>query len=148
MDPNTRYVDSQGRVWHDYLITEPQSMSRVFGPLARYKLYERVDDNANWAIDFDRPRTEVWRYVCGKYADVQRRYGFDFMRGDMSHVQMRPGGVPETIDAYYDILRAVKLHIQREKGVPPLWLLCRNVSRGQGHHGLRRRGGPPGSIRG
>jgi hypothetical protein len=49
---------------------------------------------------------------------VQKQYGFDYMRGDMSHVQMRPGGVPETIDPYYDILRAVKVHVQREQGVP------------------------------
>jgi hypothetical protein len=118
LDPNTSYVDSYGLVWHDYLITEPQSMSRVFGPLARYKLYERQDDNAQWAIDFGRPREEVWQYVCARYAAVQHHYGFDFMRGDMSHVQMRPGGVPPTIDRYYDILRAVKLHIQREQGVP------------------------------
>ncbi len=118
VDPGKGYVDSYGLVWYDYLITEPQSMSRVFGPLARFKLYGRQDDNANWAIDFDHPRKEVWWYVCDKYAEVQRRYGFDFMRGDMSHVQMRPGGVPHTIDPYYDILRAVKLHVQRESGVP------------------------------
>jgi hypothetical protein len=118
LDPNTSYVDSYGLLWHDYLITEPQSMSRVFGPLARYKLYERQDDNAQWAIDFDRPREEVWQYVCARYAAVQHHYGFDFMRGDMSHVQMRPTGVPAAIDRYYDILRAVKLHIQREKCVP------------------------------
>jgi hypothetical protein len=43
---------------------------------------------------------------------VQRRYGFDFMRGDMSHVQMRPGGTPAQLDAYYDLLGAVKAHIQ------------------------------------
>jgi hypothetical protein len=118
VDPSTTYVDSYGLLWHDYRISQPQSMSRVFGPLARYKLYERRDDNAHWAIDFDRPRKEVWRYVTEKYAGVQQRYGFDFMRGDMSHVQMRPDGVPKIIDDYYDILRAVKLHIQRQKGVP------------------------------
>jgi hypothetical protein len=117
VDPDSSYVDSYDLVWYDYQITDPQSMSRVFGPLARYKLYERQDDNADWAIDFERPREEVWRYICDKYAEVQRRYGFDFMRGDMSHVQMRPGGVPQTIGPYYDLLRAVKLHVQRDKGV-------------------------------
>lgn len=117
VDPSTSYQDSYGLVWYDYRIAEPQPMSRVFGPLARYKLYERQDDNARWAIDFCRPRTEVWRYVCEKYAEVQDCYGFDFMRGDMSHVQMRPGGVPEIIDPYYDLLRAVKLAIQRDRGV-------------------------------
>jgi hypothetical protein len=35
------------------------------------------------------------------------------MRGDMSHVQMRPEGVPEQADPYYDPLGAVKLHIQQ-----------------------------------
>jgi hypothetical protein len=116
VDPETTYTDSQGNVWQDYRITHPQAMSRVFGPLARYKLYGRLDDNANWEIDFDHPRPQVWRYVCENYAAVQRRYGFDFMRGDMSHVQMRPAGVPEFIDDYYDILGAVK-HQIRASGV-------------------------------
>jgi hypothetical protein len=112
VDPETTYTDSQGDVWQDYRITHPQAMSRVFGPLARFKLYGRLDDNANWEIDFDHPRQQVWRYVCEHYAAVQSRFGFDFMRGDMSHVQMRPTGVPESIDDYYDILRAVKHRIQ------------------------------------
>lgn len=117
IDSSTRYVDSQGNTWYDYLIAEPQSMSRVFNPLARYKLYGRLNDNIDWEIDFDRPRREVWDYVCRKYHDVQRRYGFDFMRGDMSHVQMRPAGVPDAVDETYDILRAVKNHIRQQGDV-------------------------------
>jgi hypothetical protein len=117
VDPASRYVDSNGNVWYDYTITRPEPMSRVFGPLARYKLYGRVDDNREWQIDFDAPRREVWDYICDRYYQVQRLYNFDFMRGDMSHVQMRPAGVPEVIDEHYDILRAVKHHIQRVKGV-------------------------------
>jgi hypothetical protein len=117
VDPETTYTDSQGNSWQDYRITHPQAMSRVFGPLARYKLYGRLEDNANWEMDFDHPRQPVWRYVCEHYAAVQRRYGFDFMRGDMSHVQMRPSGVPELIGDYYDILRAVKNAI-RARGAP------------------------------
>lgn len=110
--PGARRVDEHGLVWRDYAIAEPQAMSRVFGPLARYKLYARKDDNARWEIDFSRPRPAVWRYVSEHYAAVQSRYGFDFMRGDMSHVQMRPTGVPEQVDAHYDLLRAVKRRIQ------------------------------------
>ncbi|MEN0002773.1 MAG: hypothetical protein AAF798_01470 [Bacteroidota bacterium] len=106
-------TDSKGRVWYDYEIIEPQSMSRVFGPLSRYKLYERLDDNKNWAIDFERPRKEVWEYVCANYAAVQRDFNFDFMRGDMSHVQMRPDGVPMVVDQYYDIQRGVAKRIQQ-----------------------------------
>jgi hypothetical protein len=117
IDTETEYVDSQGNRWYDFSIVEPQAMSRVFNPLTRYKLYGRLDDNADWAIDFDNPRREVWHYVREKYATVQQRYGFDFMRGDMSHVQMRPEGVPQVIDEYYDILRAVKNHIRVNKGV-------------------------------
>jgi hypothetical protein len=115
--PEAKNVDAHEQVWRDYAITNPEPMSRVFGPLGRYKLYESKDDNANWELDFGQPRVEVWDYVCRKYQQVQQRYGFDFMRGDMSHVQMRPDGVPAKIDRYYDILGAVKQYI-RTQGVP------------------------------
>ncbi len=111
--PEARKVDEHGMVWRDFVIAEPEPMSRVFGPLARYKLYERLDDNAAWGVDFAAPRRAVWDYVCGHYGAVQRRFGFDFMRGDMSHVQMRPGGVPEQPGEFYDILGAIKRHIAR-----------------------------------
>jgi hypothetical protein len=115
--PEAKTVDAHGQVWRDYVITQPEPMSRVFGPLARFKLYERMDDNDEWEVDFSRPRREVWAYVCERYAEVQRRYGFDYMRGDMSHVQMHPQGVPPEIDGYYDLLGAVKAHI-RAQGAP------------------------------
>ena len=119
VDPReeARNVDGDGQVWRDFVITEPEPMSRVFGPLGRYKLYESKDDNANWELDFSQPRTETWEYVCERYAQVQQRFGFDFMRGDMSHVQMRKDGVPAELDEYYDILGAVKNHIQAQ-GAP------------------------------
>jgi hypothetical protein len=116
--PEAKNVDGNGLSWRDYQITQPTPMSRVFGPLARYKLYEALDDNAAWAIDFSQPRRAVWDYVCDKYAQVQRRYGFDFMRGDMSHVQMRGDGVPAVLDPYYDLLGAVKNHIRHENHAP------------------------------
>ncbi len=111
--PEAMTVDKAGRVWRDYRITKPTEMSRAFGPLTRYKLYARKDDNRNWEIDFDQPRTWVWRYLTDHYAAQQARYGFDFMRGDMSHVQMRPEGVPAEADDYYDPLRAVKMKVQQ-----------------------------------
>jgi hypothetical protein len=110
--PDAQITDGDGLEWRDYRITKPQTMSRVFNPLARYKLYESKDNNVNWEIDFSTPRLAVWKYVCVHYAEVQQHYGFDFMRGDMSHVQMRPEGVPPVTDEYYDILGAVKHHIQ------------------------------------
>lgn len=115
--PEAKNVDANGQVWRDYVITRPEPMSRVFGPLGRFKLYEPLDDNADWAIDFSRPRLSTWQYVCDKYYQMQRRFNFDFMRGDMSHVQMRPAGVPGHLDRYYDIQGAVKLYIQQDKGV-------------------------------
>jgi hypothetical protein len=90
-------------------------MSRVFGPLTRYKFYENKNDNQDWELDFSKPRQEVWEYVQRAYAQVCREYGFDFMRGDMSHVQMRAAGVPAQPDAYYDPLCAVKHTVQQEK---------------------------------
>lgn len=111
--PEALIVDADGLAWRDFRITQPQPMSRVFNPLARYKLYESLDENAQWKIDFSSPRPEVWQYVCEHYAQVQRQYGFDFMRGDMSHVQMRPDGAPPVIDEFYDLLGTVKTTIQR-----------------------------------
>ena len=107
-DPAALTIDSTGRRWRDYRITRPTAMSRVFGPLTRYKFYDRLDGNRDWAIDFERPRPNVWEYFTAAYARERDRYNFDFMRGDMSHVQMRPAGVPEEPDDYYDPLRAVK----------------------------------------
>jgi hypothetical protein len=55
------------------------------------------------------------------------------MRGDMSHVQMRPEGVPGVIDETYDILRAVKNHIRHRGGISHFgyyaetFLVARNV---------------------
>ena len=60
----------RGNRWYNFSIKEPQAMSRVFNPLTRYKLYGRLDNNADWAIDFDKPRREVWRYVLG---EIRRR---------------------------------------------------------------------------
>ncbi|MBB4078298.1 hypothetical protein GGR28_000899 [Lewinella aquimaris] len=108
-------IDDAGHRWRDYRITKPESMSRVFGPLTRYKFYGRRDDNRDWAIDFDRPRKQVWDYFTEKYAEQCAKFGFDFMRGDMSHVQMRPEGVPQEIGPYYDPLRAVKLRIAEDR---------------------------------
>ncbi|MCB0596851.1 MAG: hypothetical protein KDD28_22395, partial [Phaeodactylibacter sp.] len=45
----------------------------------------------------------------------QQEYNFDFMRGDMSHVQMRPEGVPAQADNYYDLHKAVRAHIRQVK---------------------------------
>ncbi|MCB0520822.1 MAG: hypothetical protein H6577_21430 [Lewinellaceae bacterium] len=113
--PGALSIDKGGREWRDYVIEKPEPMSRVFGPLTRYKFYENKNDNRDWEVDFSKPRKEVWEYVQLAYAKVCREYGFDFMRGDMSHVQMRPEGIPAEVDEYYDPLCAVKHFIQKEK---------------------------------
>lgn len=108
-------IDEDGRVWRDYVISKPQGMSRVFGPLARYKLYDNRDNNHNWEIDFSKPRKEVWEYAAQKYLNVALDYNFDFMRGDMSHVQLREGGTPANPDQFYDIHKYIKAEICRSK---------------------------------
>ena len=110
-DPQAMLLDEDGRLWRDYRIKNAQPFSRVFGPLARYRLYEALDNNNNWELDFNKPVCAAWTYVCEHYRQIQARYNFDFMRGDMSHVQMRPEGVPENPGEYYDLHRAVKLYI-------------------------------------
>ncbi len=114
-NPEAKVVDEEGLVWRDYRITKPETFSRVFGPLARYKLWESKDDNRNWELDFGKPNKGAWAYVCEHYRQIQAEFGFDFMRGDMSHVQMRPDGVPTERDEYYDLLGAVKQTVLREK---------------------------------
>jgi hypothetical protein len=118
VDPGTIVLDRHGMSWPDYRLTDPGPMGRVFSPLARFKLYERLDDNVNWEIDFSRPRHHVWEYICRHYAETNHIGQFDFMRGDMSHVQMRPDGVPDEVDVHYDILAAVKTHIQDVADAP------------------------------
>lgn len=115
--PDALTIDEEGRAWRDFQIKNPQKFSRAFGPLTRYKLYEPLDNNRDWQLDFSKPLPEVWDYVCEKYAAVQREFGFDFMRGDMSHVQMRPSGVPDFAenDPFYDLLGAVKKRVLAEK---------------------------------
>jgi hypothetical protein len=108
-------VDEDGRVWRDYIITKPEPMSRVFGPLARVKLYECKDDNRNWEIDFTKPRHAVWEYMAQKYIGFSNDYNFDFMRGDMSHVQMNPNANYSQSDDYYDIHEYIKKSIQQQK---------------------------------
>lgn len=114
-DPNAVNIDDEGRIWRDYRISRPEKFSRVFGPLARYKLYEPKHNNSNWELDFEKPDVRAWDYVCEHYKQVQADFDFDFMRGDMSHVQMRPEGTPPNPDRYYDLLAAVKLAILPEK---------------------------------
>lgn len=112
---NEQYtLDSNGNRWYTYEFNEPQAMSRVFGPLARYKFYHSKDDNAQWKLDFSNPNKPVWSFFCQKVHECQKAYNFDFMRGDMAHVQPRVEGVPQKIDEYYDPLRAVKKYIQQQ----------------------------------
>ena len=107
-------VDEKGRVWKDYRITQPEEFSRVFGPLTRFKLYENKNNNVDWAVDFAKPRVETWKYVAKHYTDIAVKYGMDFMRGDMAHVQMRPEGVPTKANQYYDILGFIKKTVAKK----------------------------------
>ena len=117
IDANDFVTDDFGQIWYQYAFDKPEAMSRVFGPLARYRFYEPKDNNQHWELDFDRPNLPAWAYISRKVADCQRTYNFDFMRGDMAHVQMRPGGVPTEIGDYYDPLRYIKKYVQAN-GVP------------------------------
>jgi hypothetical protein len=112
IDPDDFVTDEYDQIWYQYVFDKPQAMSRVFGPLARYRFFDSKDNNLNWELDFDRPNYPAWQYISQKVYNCQRSYNFDFMRGDMAHVQMRPGGVPEMIGHYYDPLRFIKRYVQ------------------------------------
>lgn len=104
-------IDAQGRVWRDYKIINPGPMSRAFGPLTRYRLFESKNDNKNWELDFEKPRKHVHQYVAERYGAIITAFNFDFMRGDMSHVQMNPAPNYENVGPYYDIHQFVKKSI-------------------------------------
>lgn len=110
---NDFIYDKMGNKWYNYQFDKPEPMSRVFGPLTRYKFYQAEN---NQDLEFENPNVMAWNYLCQKYYECQQHYNFDFMRGDMAHVQPRKGGVPAVIDAYYDPLRAIKNSIVH-KGV-------------------------------
>ncbi|MFD1140030.1 hypothetical protein ACFQ4C_02885 [Larkinella insperata] len=106
--------DEYGQTWYEYGFRQPRPMSRVFGPLTRYKFYHTKNNDHTGELDFEEPNPVAWAYVCQQYFECQQRYNFDFMRGDMAHVQMRPGGVPAQIDDFYDPLRTIKRFIQTQ----------------------------------
>lgn len=112
INPDVFVTDERGTHWYQYDFDQPQAMSRVFGPLARYRFYHPKNDNKVWELDFEKPNISAWDYFKRKYHECQQAYNFDFMRGDMAHVQMRPNGVPNELNEFYDPLCAVKKYIQ------------------------------------
>jgi hypothetical protein len=113
--PSATTTDTSGKVWRDYTFENKTVMSRAFGPLTRYRLFESKDDNINWELDFEKPRHKVYDYIAQHYAEVVAAYNFDFMRGDMSHVQMNPNVVYDINDPYYDIHKYVKNYIRKDR---------------------------------
>jgi hypothetical protein len=111
---NDFIIDKLGNKWYNYTFIKPEKMSRVFGPLTRYKLYE-TDKDQN--LLFDQAIGDTWNYISQSYLACQSTYNFDFMRGDMAHVQPRKDGVPREISTYYDPLKSIKKYIQ-EHGKP------------------------------
>lgn len=115
IDKDDFIQDEYGTKWYNYHFDKPEKMSRVFGPLTRYKFYDLVENSQE--LDFDSPNIRAWNYINRKYAECQKSYNFDFMRGDMAHVQARKSGVPNEIGEFYDPLAQIKKHIQTQ-GVP------------------------------
>ena len=108
---NDFIYDKMGNKWYNYQFDKPEAMSRVFGPLTRYKFYQAEH---NQELEFDNPNIPAWDYICQKYYECQQAYNFDFMRGDMAHVQPRSSGVPTEIGAFYDPLKAIKNYVVKQ----------------------------------
>lgn len=113
INPEQFVLDDNGTRWYQYDFDKPEAMSRVFGPLTRFRFFHSKNNNQDWEIDFEKPIHTTWDYFCKKYLECQTAFNFDFMRGDMAHVQMRPDGVPAEPNEFYDPLLAVKKHIQK-----------------------------------
>ncbi|MBK8190712.1 MAG: hypothetical protein IPK79_09730 [Vampirovibrionales bacterium] len=95
--------------------------SSIFGGMAPYKLYE-TDDAGRFQID--KPLPAVWAYLKRQAVDLQKAYGFDFIRGDMAHLDYRAAAAsqnpaPEALTPEaYDMFSAMKQAVQRENGAP------------------------------
>ena len=113
---NDFIYDDFGNKWYNYQFDKPEGMSRVFGPLTRYKLYHTVSETSQ-ELDFENPNKIAWDYIATQYNNCVTAYNFDFMRGDMAHVQPRAAGVPTEIGTYYDPLKYIKNYVQ-QKGKP------------------------------
>jgi hypothetical protein len=111
IDSNDYIKDDLGNIWYNYHFSKPEKMSRVFGPLTRYKTYDTHEDQS---LNFSKVEKSSWDYISERYLDCCKTYNFDFMRGDMAHVQPRSNGVPKELDLYYDPLRYVKKIIQEK----------------------------------
>jgi hypothetical protein len=105
-----------GNKWYNYQFDKPEGMSRVFGPLTRYKFYNTQSPDSQ-ELNFEDVNIPAWKYVSSMYSACQKAYNFDFMRGDMAHVQPRASGIPEIITPYYDPLKFIKNEIVNS-GVP------------------------------
>jgi hypothetical protein len=57
---NDFIYDKMGNKWYNYQFDKPEAMSRVFGPLTRYKFYHAEN---NQQLEFDNPNTPAWEYV-------------------------------------------------------------------------------------
>lgn len=111
IDADSYVMDENGNKWYDYVFDNPEPMSRVFGPLTRYKFYENKPDS--WALNFNEPRLSAWQFISNQYQLMQQKFGFDFMRGDMAHVQPRPEGVPAEKLSFYDPLQYIKTYVAK-----------------------------------
>jgi hypothetical protein len=109
-------LDEMGNKWYNYQFDKPEGMSRVFGPLTRYKFYNTQSPDSQ-ELNFEDVNIPAWKYVSSMYSACQKAYNFDFMRGDMAHVQPRASGIPEIITPYYDPLKFIKNEIVNS-GVP------------------------------
>lgn len=112
LDAGDFIVDEMNNKWYNYQFDKPEGMSRVFGPLTRYKFYDTISPNSQ-ELDFEKPVPLAWNYIASHYAECQTIYNFDFMRGDMAHVQPRKNGVPSEISEYYDPLTFIKNRIKQ-----------------------------------
>ncbi len=108
-------LDKKGNRWYTYEFDQPEGMSRVFGPLTRYKFFPSKP--GSWELNFDKPNLPLWQYLANRYLACRDKYNLDFMRGDMAHVQPRASGVPTVLPEYYDPLAYIKSYIQKT-GLP------------------------------
>lgn len=112
-------MQQEGRYnWSKYKVPNKEGRKiQIFSDITPYSLYETNNDGT---INIEKPKKEVWDYFSQNLADLQKQYGFDFMRVDMAHIQLDYSGYLEKGENYkgQEFWAYVKDYIQEKNNMP------------------------------
>lgn len=100
--------------WATFKVENKNAYAKIFGGITPYKWY-KIDKNG-YPIK-NTPQSEVWDYFVFKINEFQKKYNFDFLRGDMAHNQISHshGDDIKDINNHKELWRKLKEDINKSK---------------------------------